>query len=237
MVLVEVLEGRRRFVEFLRFLFWGPLDEEAFEDIYRNGSLPELAEMSEGGRLLQAFFQQPNDGKRQRQHLLQQEREEYERLFCGPGPLAAPLWESVYRSREHLLFDETTFQVREHYHRFGLQFSKENNEPDDHLLIELEFLQFLMTSSLLEIEKHIVPDSAGRRNDKSLSYTDAFQELLDAQIAFLSEHLAVWIPRLTQQIYENTESKLYRGAAALLNDFINDDLTLLLELKEGRTHA
>ena len=56
--------------------------------------------------------------------------------MCCP----APLWESVYLGKEHLLFEEVTLAVRECYHHYGLSFIREGNEPDDHIVIELEFL-------------------------------------------------------------------------------------------------
>jgi putative dimethyl sulfoxide reductase chaperone len=213
--LLEYFNARKQFYQFIRFLLWEPLTEQSFRDICEHGNLAELAQMSKGGQMLQSFFEKETP-------LLQEEHTEYQRLFVGPGPIEVPLWESVYRSKDHLLFEETTFQVRKLYHRFGLQYQKENNEPDDHLLIELEFLIFLIDSSLRELE---FPHHCR----KTLHHFEAFYE---AQIEFLEQHLCKWVPKFGTKLLDSTDSLLYQGIALILTDFIMDDLFFLLETKE-----
>ena len=87
-----------------------------------------------GLSLMQDFRTQWN------RELLPDLRWDYTRLFIGPGHVLAPPWESVYRSRERLLFDQATLDVRQAYARFGLQAPRLNHEPDDHLGLELAFM-------------------------------------------------------------------------------------------------
>lgn len=40
---------------------------------------------------------------------------DYNRLFVGPGHIVVPLWESIYRTKEKLLFGESEITVRRYY--------------------------------------------------------------------------------------------------------------------------
>lgn len=71
-------------------------------------------------------------------------RDDALRLFGALGrPLAEP-HESVWLSREHLLFEEQTLQVRACYRRYGLALVREGREPDDHIGFELLFMSRLL---------------------------------------------------------------------------------------------
>jgi len=203
------LLARKKYYQLLHYLFLGPSNEKLLLEIRNNGNLQELEGIHEGGKILGNFFEHLTDEQ------IQREYEEFQRLFVGPGPLVAPPWESYYRSREQLLFEEWTYQIREQYHHFGLQFKNENNEPDDHLLLELEFMLFLVDLSLQETR------------------AEKIVELISSQILFLEKHLTVWIPYFCKRIIEHTNSQLYLGAAMLLEDLLNFDLTTLLEVREA----
>lgn len=71
-------------------------------------------------------------------------RDDAMHLFGTLGrPLAEP-HESVWLSREHLLFEEQTLQVRACYRRYGLGLVDQGREPDDHIGFELLFLAELL---------------------------------------------------------------------------------------------
>lgn len=193
--------ARKNYYQLLHFLFLVPSNKDSLLGIRNNGNLQELEEVHEGGKILRIFFEHLTEQQ------IDREYEEFHRLFIGPGPLVAPPWESYYRSREQLLFEEWTYQVREQYHHFGLQFKLENNEPDDHLLLELEFMLYLVDLCLQE------------------NSADKIGELISRQILFLEEHLTIWVPYFCKRIIELTNSKLYLGAAMLLEDLLNYDLT------------
>ncbi|MEH7746062.1 molecular chaperone TorD family protein [Neobacillus drentensis] len=207
--LQPLLVARKKYYQLIHLLFFEPLGSEIFVEIRNHGNLHELEEIHEGGKILQNVFEQLTEEQ------IKREYEEFHRLFVGPGPLVAPPWESYYRSREHLLFEEWTYQVREQYHQFGLQFKNENNEPDDHLLLELEFMLSLIDFSLQEPRK------------------DRVIELISSQIHFLEEHLTIWVPYFCKRIIEHTGSQLYLGAAMLLEALLSFDLTTLLEVREA----
>ncbi|ULT55280.1 molecular chaperone TorD family protein [Neobacillus drentensis] len=208
--LYPFLLARRNFYKILHTLFLEPAKHHLLfnKGLVRN--FDELKEFHEGGRILADAFEQLTTNEK-----VNTEREEYCRLFIDPGVLVAPPWESYYRSKEHLLFEEWTLQVRELYHQFGLQSIHENNEPEDHLLLEIEFMIFLIELSLqaLDIEK--------------------VQELISSQIDFLKDHLTIWIPEFCKRVVDHTTSRLYLGAAMVLEDFLIFDLTSLMEIKEA----
>jgi TorA maturation chaperone TorD len=203
------LLARKKFYQLLHLLFLVPTNGASLFEIRNKGNLLELEEIHEGGKILRNFFEHLSIEQ------IQKEEEEYQRLFVGPGPLAAPPWESYYRSKEQLLFEEWTYQIREQYHLFDLQNIKENNEPDDHLLLELEFMIFLAELCLQETK------------------TDRVVELILSQIHLLENHLIIWIPYFCERVIENTNSQLYLGAAMLLEDFLSFDLTTLYEVREA----
>jgi len=121
-------------------------------------------------------------------------------LFIGVARPKAPVWESTYLSRERLIFQEQTVQVRRWYARYGLQFERLNNEPDDHIGVELSFVAHLASLAL----------EALAEGDK-----ERLNELLQSQRDFLSEHLLRWAPAWVNLVLEHACSDFYRGLALL----------------------
>lgn len=208
--LESYFQSRKNFYQLLQLLFSDPLEGEALMLVKENSTLQDLlSEIHEGGKILHRFFDHLSEDQ------INQERNEYKRLFTGPGPLVAPAWESYYRSKEQLLFEECNYEIRKQYHHFGLQNIRENNEPDDHLLLELEFMIYLAD---LSIQK---------------CHTSEVIDLVLSQIHLLENHLSIWVPYFCRRIIENTTSHLYLGAAIMLEDFISFDLQSLIEEKEA----
>jgi putative dimethyl sulfoxide reductase chaperone len=125
---------------------------------------------------------------------------DYYRLFVGPEPMKAPPYESVYLTRDHLIFDEPTRQVRAAYAEFALAAPKLNREPDDHLGLEFDFLAQLCVTALDAID--LVDETTMMRS-------------LDAQRRFLTDHLQRWAGSCLQLAEEHAETRFYQGAAAL----------------------
>lgn len=125
---------------------------------------------------------------------------DYTRLFVGTGKTIIPSWESVYFNDERMLFQEQTIQVRQWYRRFGLESEKLNREPDDHIGLELSFLSYLASLGLQALDE----------NDHV-----RFEETLEAQRQFISEHPLKWVPRWCTLVKESAETDFYRGLAFL----------------------
>jgi putative dimethyl sulfoxide reductase chaperone len=208
----SLLQNRLYMNQFIRFIFDVPPENQQLFTLINHSQWKSLCEVSEGFRLIDESIQElhtDDDGEK-----IKQLKEEYNRLFVGPNALPAPLWESVYLSREHLLFDEVTLEVRKCYRQYGLSFIRESNEPDDHIVIELEFLSYL-------IQKTLDSDDVATK-----------KELLDDQYSFLTNHLLKWCPALCELLSNSTSFELYQGLALLLTEYLNFEIELIPVLKE-----
>ena len=132
-------------------------------------------------------------------------RRDYTRLFIGPNRLPAPPWESVYRSEEHLLFDKETLQVRMLYRQFGMAVPTDNNEPEDHFGLEMQFVAHLCQFALDAI-----------RTDQ--------QGLVDLAIAgidsFFRDHICEWSHEFLADFIEGADTAYYRGLGLLASGTI-----------------
>ncbi|NMD70049.1 molecular chaperone TorD family protein [Bacillus sp. DNRA2] len=207
--LVDIFKARQYFYQFIQVLFFEPVTKETLAQLQNSNSLDDLRNIEEAGEHLYQFFAHTTEAE------LHDAKEEFYRLFIGPETILTPPWESVYRSKEGLLFEETTFQVREHYHRHNLEFIKENQEPDDHIAIELEFILHLNQLCLQNVDNY------------------RLKKLVNHQIEFHEQHMQQWIPAFTTKILNHTDHSLYKGAALLLREFTVSDYHTLLDLKEA----
>lgn len=123
---------------------------------------------------------------------------DYQLLFIGPGRPRAVPYESVYRSKEGLLFEEQTFDVRRAYEAFGLVAPALNREPDDHIALEFSFLAHLCITAL---------DAMDLGDDLTVD------RCLAAEQAFLRDHVSQWVPTVLEAMLKNAESAFYRGVA------------------------
>lgn len=127
-------------------------------------------------------------------------RADYARLFMGPGRMLASPWESTYFNDERLVFQQQTLQVRAWYRRYGLEAAHLNQEPDDHIGLELLFLAHL-----------------AQRGLQALAQQDGivFDDALEAQRAFLTEHLLRWAPQWCELVLTHTRTDFSKGIALL----------------------
>ncbi|MDO5050098.1 MAG: molecular chaperone TorD family protein, partial [Actinomycetaceae bacterium] len=135
-------------------------------------------------------------------------------LFKGIGkPLAEP-HESPYLSREGLVFDEQTFQVREYYRRYGFQAPNFNREPDDHIGLEIAFIANLADRYSREVE----------------SDEGAAEQTLGDIRTFLDEHLNQFAPDVIERIRKNANTAAYKALAEFTLGFLSAAEELTEEL-------
>lgn len=175
--------------------------DESFLDVVQNSYAEESWAMLDG-----------DGGKGMRhQHLLAASlkescslsglQSEYTKLFVGPAQLPAPPWESVFVSKEALLFQENTLAVRESYRSAGFQSTGYPHEPDDHVATELSFMAALSKRAMESFEQGDV---------------DRYRSTLLAQSQFLEEHLLVWIRKFSDRLNEvDGISSFYPSFASL----------------------
>lgn len=210
-VLLDWLKGREIIYGLLARLYREGPDTEILAAMVRDGLLGRLAEeesseeVREGCRRMQqelSAYQNDLDA------YCAKLKEDYNRLFVGPGHLEAPPWESVYRSPDRLLFSEETLAVREFYRSFGLVNKNLYREPGDHLGLELEFMAWLCAQCADRLQKH---GSDWRR-------------YLQGQQDFLRDHLTQWVPAWSKDVFGHAQTEFLRGLAQFTRGFILSDL-------------
>lgn len=140
-------------------------------------------------------------------------------LFTGVGKPLAPVWESIYLSDSHSLFQKETLQVRQWFARFGLQVEKLNREPDDHIGLELSFMSHLAARALQALE-------SGNEQD--------FEPALQAQRDFMTQHPLRWAPTWSKLVNQNATSDFYHGIAYLtLGGLIKTTELLSIQMPEA----
>lgn len=122
--------------------------------------------------------------------------DEFQRLFLGPGKLAAPPWESVYRSPDRLVMQEPAFQALRAYVDAGLGYEDMTRCPPDHLAHELGFVAALLTP---ELETPRGPDRAH---------------------AFFVEHIKTWVPEFCSDLEAASPDGFYGGLALMLRGLV-----------------
>ncbi|CAB1247521.1 molecular chaperone [Clostridium sp. MT-14] len=129
--------------------------------------------------------------------------EDYQRLFVGPGRILAPPWESVYESRDRLIFGKSELSVREFYHQFGLEVNP--REAADHLAFELSFMARLC----------------------SIKTYDDFQKVLKILASmekFLKEHLCKWVPAWRNCVNSNAKIGFWIELSNITEAWVMKDL-------------
>jgi TorA maturation chaperone TorD len=143
---------------------------------------------------------------------------DYTRMFVGPFELPAPPWESVYVTKDRLLFQESTMRVRREYGKFGFESSEFNTEADDHIGLELDFMYHLNKMCMTSIE------------ESENSSLDKVKKLLVEQQNFLDEHLLRFVSEFAEKIVDSADTRFYVGMAKILKHFLKVDSEVLKEL-------
>lgn len=137
--------------------------------------------------------------------------DDYQRLFVGPDHILAPLWESVYQTKDKLIFGESELVVRGFYNSLGLEVK--NTEPADHLALELSFMARLCSMTKYNHSQQVI-------------------EALTKQQSFLKDHLLKWIPLWTNDVNENAQTKFWSGFALVTKGWLMNDLNEIQKILE-----
>ncbi len=143
---------------------------------------------------------------------------DYVRTFVGHGNdamSAAYPFESVYTSEKHLMMQDSRDEVRAVYLSCGLDKSDSWREGEDHIALELEFMATLASRTAGALR-------AGN--------AETAANLLETQQAFLSDHLAPWVPAMCQAMLHFSKTDFYQGLAALTEGFLHTDDQALSEM-------
>ena len=150
---------------------------------------------------------------------------DYVRVFIGHGVnghSAAYPYESVHTSEKRLMMQQARSEVLVVYRANNLKKDEHWRECEDHIAVELEFMQVMCQRTA----------AALRKGDE-----DAAVEMLATQRDFVAEHLANWVPMLVADMLRFSETELYRGLAELTLGFVQTEGELLAELLDGAQAA
>ncbi|MCC7451687.1 MAG: molecular chaperone TorD family protein [Anaerolineae bacterium] len=209
---IEIIAGQTLAYGFLNKALYTPptadlLNTLASQNLFAEWPLPaDQTATQQGLELLRTYCANWNESQ------MDALTEDYNRLFVGPDRLPAPPWESVYRSPDHLLFDTATIQVRDLYQQYGVKAPRQNNEPDDHVGLEMAFMVHLSQLALQAIDSH---------------NACLLDRAVQGQRAFLTDHLLAWIPRYAQDVITSAQTDYYRGVAYLLLGTLAETAALL----------
>lgn len=113
----------------------------------------------------------------------------------------APPSQSPWFDEEGLERQGSMFEVRKWYAHHGLAVPDWRQRPDDHLVHQLEFLQFLINRAAW--------DEAAR---------------------FIDEHLLSWLPQFATKVYERSFSQFYVGLGLLTVSYLQNLRRYLTEI-------
>lgn len=193
--------NERQAVYHLLALFYRGKICSGLDVLHDTGLLTQLAEilnhslLTEGVAMVVGEITAAGDKEQYARVLM----DDYRQLFTGPDHLLAPPWESVYLTKEKLLFGEPELAVRNFYHSAGLQVGK--SEPADHLALELSFMARLCALAQANPEAILVK-----------------------QQLFLNHHLLQWVPDWAADVTGNAQTAFWPGLAVITKSWLANDL-------------
>ncbi len=213
----KVCEDRAWTYGFLSRLFKREIDHAFLEQIKgtRFPAATGNAEVDEGYRLIaQAFSSiQPDT--------LLKLSIDFTRTFIGAGRMghsAAYPYESVYTSEDRLLMQDAYVEVVAIYRSAGLAKDEAWKETEDHIAVELEYMQVICSRCA----------QALRDGDEQ-----AAMGLFKSQYNFLKDHLASWVPMMVADMQKFSKTNLYQGLSHLITGFLQVEEAFLYDIVNG----
>ena len=221
--LLATLDDRAATYGLLARLLGHEIDAELLASLADGGFATDTgsAAVDEGARLMNAYLRAATDPDAARTELAV----DFARLFVVRTRNAAGLpypFESVYTSDDGCTMGAARDEVRRIYREAGMAKDDAWNVGEDHVALELEFMQTLAARTA----------QALRKGDEA-----AAEELLARQGAFMDAHLLNWVPRFIDAMARTARTDFYRGLAQFLAGWLQEDRATLAELGaqgEGR---
>jgi TorA maturation chaperone TorD len=223
--IAEAARARAAFSSFLS-LHFNTLPDKAFAERLRSGEVvkvlqvlisdPDSAdEMVEGARLMASYLDamHAEDLEKLSESLGVDRTRLYRGIAqgYGPPPPYELVWSKIKPGVELL-------QVLNHtYRQMGLALSPEARERPDYIGIELDFIHELAQQEAAAWETGQAETAA---------------KLLEAQNAFMKDHLGQWAPFFIDKAMEQVGTDFYRGHLIMLRSFIKTEQEILLELMQ-----
>jgi len=126
---------------------------------------------------------------------------DYANIYLNYGISASPE-ESVWLDEENLACQDSMFQVRNWYEQYGLMAKNWRVIPDDHLVLQLQFLVHLFK-------------------------TQASMEGLKSITRFMDEHLLRWLLSFAERVAARCDTAYFAGVAMLTASYCEELRDLL----------
>lgn len=214
--IIDLFESRAKMYGLLASIYRIEVDKEQLKELQAM-KFPIATgndSIDEGYRDLYDYLKLAWDGS------ITELRIDYARTFIGNGVTgysAAYLYESVYTSGRRLLAREARNEVLAEFRKNHLM-KGQWNDIEDHLALELEFMQILSLRTC----------DALKKGDEDMAI-----EQIEKQYAFLQNHLINWLPMLVGDILKFSQTKFYQGFGKLTLGYCEDDKLILQELIES----
>ena len=212
--LIELFKQRAATYGLLGRLYASEINQELLDELHatrypvRTGN--DLAD--EGNRLMATYLSGLWE------NTLTELAADYMRTFFGhgySGHAAAYPFESVYTSEKRLLMQSARDEVLALYRAAGLSKQDSWKEGEDHIALELEYLQIL--------SQRVVEALCQGDTDTAISW-------IKASYNFIDVHMAGWVPLFTAEVDKFAKTDFYRGLAFLTEGFLETDRELLEDL-------
>ncbi len=215
--LISITEQRSATYGLLSRLYRVEVDEEFLKEMkgMRFPAATGNSQVDEGYRLIATFLSNTWG------NTITDLAIDYVRTFIGHGVdafSAAYPYESVYTSEKRLMMQDARDEVLAIYRSQGLDKQETWKEAEDHLALELEFMQILANRTV----------DALKADDE-----DTAIDLLTTQKNFLEDHLMAWVPMMTSDMRRFAKTDLYRGLASLTDGFMTVDFEFLQDLLQA----
>ncbi len=211
LTLEEVLASRNATYRLLSRMYRVEVDEQFYADLLklRVPAHTGNAEVDDGYKNIIEYLGEPHPD------VLTELAVDYARTFIGSGNngySAAYPFESVYTSPRRLLMQGARDEVLVIYRAAGIDKTESWTDGEDHIALELEFMQILGMRAL----------DALNAGDE-----DAAADLLAQQRSFLEGHLLAWFPMMAADMEKFSKTKFYKGLASLTMGVLNNDREFL----------
>lgn len=212
--LVDTLRGRQATYAFLARLFETEVDQELLDTLYTMKFPAHTGNdlVDEGYRLICNYLSIADSD------ILTELAIDYVRAFIGSGNSgysAAYPFESVYTSPKRLMMQDARDEILVLYRAAGLEKKPSWKEGEDHISLELSFMQVLIERAIEALEN----------NDEELA-----ESFLLQQRNFLEDHLGIWYPMMAQDMEKFPRTDFYQGLGKLTKGFLANDREFLDEL-------
>lgn len=209
--LSSIMEQRASAYGLFARLFANELDETLLEEL-SNVAAQERNALDEGQAAMAFYLAERAD------ELASVQRElavDFAQLFLihEAHETAAPYpFESAYASSEGILMSDARADFKHRYRSLGLVASEGWNVGEDHIALELQYMQYLA---------QMVSKALADGDDQAADA--AFGESL----SFMRDHIQKWVPVFCTRMKARAKTSFYQGLAAALASYVESDAEFL----------